>query len=340
MSEGETGHDVKAAGEPIGGAAANMGMRSRAGSFGKALLAAAATRPEIVGLSADLKKYTDMTAFAEVYPDRYVEVGMAEQNLVMVAAGLAHVGLVPVATTFAAFLTRRAHDFTIMQVALPKANVKLIGSVPGILSSFGPSHTSIDDLAIMRAAPNLVVIDPSSSIEAGEALAAALDHDGPVYLRQPFDRGDADEVPGRPPFRLGQIAMLRDGHDVAIVALGAMVKHALCAADLLAERGISAAVTATPTLKPFDAEAVAALAERVRVVVTVENHSVVGGLFSTVAEALVRHGVCRRVEPVGVRDVFSPFGSFDYLVQVLGMDAPAIADAAVRTLEKSSSKRR
>lgn len=324
--------------ELVDGAAASMGLQVQAGRFGKALIYAAERRAEIVALSADLKKYTDLSAFAEHFPDRYFEIGMAEQNLVMVAAGLANAGLVPVATSFAAFMTRRAHDFTVMQVALPRLNVKLVGAVPGLLCSFGPSHASHDDIAIMRATPNMVVIDPTCAAETGEAIAAALDHDGPVYMRQPFDRGEDDAIAGRAPFRIGKAVRLREGGDVGIIATGAMVHRAIAAAQLLAAEGIHATLLSMPTIKPFDAEAVAELAERTGAIVTVENHSVTGGLFSATAEALAERGIPAVVKPIGIRDTFPPFGEFDYLVRILGMDTKDIAEAARAALRQAKRR--
>lgn len=320
--------------ERSAGAAAQMGLRSSAGPFADALIVAAQARPEIVGVTADLAKYTDMQAFEEAFPDRFVSVGMAEQNLICVAAGMAQGGLVPVATTFGAFLTRRAQDFTIMQVALPRANVKLIGGVPGVTAGFGPSHTAIDDLAIMRAAPNMLVIDPCDTHELGQALTAALDHDGPVYLRQPYATHGGPPASGRDAFVLGDAELLRSGGDVGIVASGMMVAAALEAAEALASEGISASVLKISTLKPFDGEAVAALAARTKMLVTAENHSVIGGLFSAVCEALVRHRVFATVEPIGVADVFPPFGGLGYVAEQLNMTAGSVAGAARKLLER------
>jgi deoxyxylulose-5-phosphate synthase len=166
------------------GAARAMGMDSAPAGFGSALLAAAAQRPEIVAVTADLGRYTELTEFARRYPERLINVGMAEQNLVAVAGGLAMAGLRPVATTFAAFLTRRAQDFVVMQIALPRHPVVLVGGIPGICPSFGPSHASVDDLAAMRAVPGMVVLDPCDAVQQALATEAALAHDGPVYMRK------------------------------------------------------------------------------------------------------------------------------------------------------------
>ncbi|WP_343598851.1 transketolase C-terminal domain-containing protein [Mycobacterium sp.] len=310
------------------GAAAAMGMRARAGPWGRALVDAAARRPEIVALSADLKKYTDLSAFAAEFPARYIAVGMAEQNLVLTAAGLARAGLTVVATSFAAFLSRRAADFAVMQVALPRADVKLIGATPGISATFGPSHTSIDDLAVWRAIPHMVVVDPADACEAAQALTVLLDYDGPVYCRQPFDRPAARHTPELPPFELGKAATLRDGGDVGIVASGDRVPEALAAAETLAGEGIQATVLRVSTIKPFDGDAVADVAARTRRLVTAENHSIVGGLFSATAEALARRGLGVPVVPIGVPDVFPPFGSPAFTAELLGMTSRHIADAA------------
>lgn len=315
-------------------AARQMGMQAAAGPFATALIAAAEHRPEIVGLSADLAKYTDMQAFRERFPERFLEIGMAEQNLVAIAGGLAQSGLVPVATTFAAFLTRRAQDFTMMQVALPRANVKLIGAVPGVTAGFGPSHASIDDLAAMRTVPKLVVIDPCDTRELGLATAAALEHDGPVYLRQPFAHAGRDSLDPPFPFVLGRATMLRDGGDVGIVASGFMVARALEAAARLHDAGIEAAVLKVSTLKPFDADAVAALAARTGALVTAENHSIYGALFSATSETVARHAIHVAVEPVAVADVFPPFGSLDHVALETGLTADAIVAAAQQALAR------
>ncbi|MGE0383227.1 MAG: transketolase family protein [Gammaproteobacteria bacterium] len=316
-----------------GGAARQMGMAAGAGPFGSALIHAAERRPEIVGVSADLSKYTDMHAFAARFPERFVNVGMAEQNLVSVAAGLARAGCTVVATTFSAFATRRPQDFTVMQVALARADVKLIGAVPGILASFGPSHTGIDDIAIMRSVPGMVILDPCDAFEAGRALEAALEYRGPVYLRQPFFRPDASPVVAdAEPFGIGAARTLRTGRDLGILASGHLVEAALEAAAQLAAAGIQAELLQVSTLKPFDDVRVAALARRFGRLVTAENHSVVGGLYSAVCETLGRHGIGARVVPVGVPDVFPPFGTPGFVAAQLGMDAAGIVAAAHQVL--------
>lgn len=320
----------KIIGNASGDAAAQMGLRDMAGPFGRVLIDAAVERPEIVGVTADLSKYTDLFSFAEIYPDRFLNVGMAEQNLVNVACGMAQAGLLPVATTFGAFLTRRGTDFIAMQAALPKANVKLIGAVPGITASFGPSHTSIDDIAAMRLVPNMVVIDPADGVELGQALAAALEYEGPVYIRQPFAthvEGAGDDQ--RESFQIGKNVLLRKGGDVGIIAMGFMVAEALAAAEELSKQGVEASVLKVSTIKPFDSDSLLELAENTRALVTAENHSVVGGLNSVVCESLAREGRQVRVAAIGVpQDCFPQFGNREYVQEQLGMMPADIARAA------------
>lgn len=317
-----------------GDAAAQMGMRDMAGPFGQALIDAAEKRPEIVAITADLSKYTDLFAFAEIYPERFLNVGMAEQNVVNVACGMAQSGLVPVATTFGAFLTRRATDFILMQAALPKTNVKLVGAVPGITATFGPSHTSIDDLAAMRAIPNMVVIDPADGAELGGAMSAVLDYEGPVYLRQPFaTHVDGNVKERREPFQIGKNVLLRQGADVGIVAMGFMVGEALAAADELSQQGIEASVLKVSTVKPFESDSLLELAATTRALVTAENHSVVGGLNSLVSETLAQQGNPARLAAIGVpQDRFPPFGSREYVQEQLGMTPADIARSAYKLL--------
>lgn len=310
------------------GAGAQMGQQERTGPFGRALLRVAERRSEVIGVTADLAKYTDMLAFRQRYPDRFVDVGMAEQNLVSVASGLEMAGYVPVATTFAVFLTRRAFDFAAMQIALHDANVTLVGGLAGICSTFGPTHQGIDDLAHMRALPGMTVIDPCDPIEMEQATEFAIDHEGPVYLRQLLGKEPAVLDPSTHRFELGKATLLRDGSDAAIVASSIMVKHAIDAAEALAEDGLSVAVLKVSTLKPFDAEAVHALAARVGWIVTAENHSVIGGLFSAVSEAIVSVGMPIHVRPVGLNDEFGSFGTLDHNKRVHGLTTDRIVDTA------------
>jgi transketolase len=322
------------------GAAAQMGRVAPAGPFGQALVEVAARRPDVVAVTADLTQYTDLRAFQARFPERYVNVGMAEQNLVAVSAGLAMAGFTPVTTTFAVFLTRRAYDFVAMQIAVHRANVKLACSLVGICSTFGPTHQGIEDIAHMRALPNMVVIDPCDPIDMAQATVAAIEYDGPVYLRMLLGSEPVVVDPDTHQFRLGQAVLLRPGSDVGIIASSIMVARALAAADELAAEGIDAAVLQVSSIKPFDEQAVLELSELTGALVTAENHTIIGGLFSAVAETLARHGVGVPVLPVGMRDEFGSFGTLEYVAERHGLTSAAIIDQARLALERRDSRAR
>jgi transketolase len=301
---------------------------AKSGPFGRAMLAIGERRPDVVALSADVAGVTGLAPFAQAFPDRYINVGMAEQDLISVAVGLHKAGFTPVATTFAVFATRRALDFIAIQCALNRANVKIVAALPGIYSTFGPTHQGIDDLAHMRALPNMVVLDPCDNGEMQEAIDAAVEYEGPVYLREFLGRETADVDRNGHRFEIGPAQLLREGSDVGIIASSIMVRQALDAAITLQDRGVSAAVLKISTIKPFDAEGVAAFARQTGALVTAENHTVIGGLFSAVSEVLARGGSGVPVRPVGVHDEFCSFGSNAYVARKHGLTAEAVVEAA------------
>jgi transketolase len=297
--------------------------------FGHALVAAAERNPRILGLTADLGKYTDLHVFAERFPGRFFQIGMAEQNLFGVAAGLARTGFVPFATTYCVFATRRAYDFIAIGAALGKANVKIIAGLPGLTTGYGGTHQGIEDLALMRSIPNLVVIDPCDATEITQVVAAIAEYPGPVYMR--LLRGEVPVVldPATYQFEIGKAKRLRDGDDVAIISTGLMTGRALAAAAALADQGVSAAVLHVSTLKPFDREAVLSLLSRTRAVVTAENHAISGGLGSAVADTVADAGLSIRLKRVGIPDCFCESGSLPYLTKRYNLDAESIAAAAL-----------
>lgn len=273
------------------------GQRVQAAPFGKALVELAAKRPEVVGLTADLAKYTDLHLFAQAYPERFHQMGMAEQLLMAAAGGMAKEGLIPFATTYAVFGTRRAYDFIHQVIAEEKLNVKLCCALPGLTTGYGPSHQATEDMAMMRGIPGMTIVDPCDALDIEQAVPQIADHDGPVYMR--LLRGNVplvlDEVVGYR-FELGKAKVLREGDDVLIISSGIMTMRALEAAQVLAGDKISVAVLHSPTVKPLDEAAIVAAAKsRHRLVVVAENHSVIGGLGESVASALMRH----RVQPAG-----------------------------------------
>ena len=293
--------------------------------FGKALAKAGERRPEIVGLTADLGKYTDIHPFRDAFPDRFFNVGMAEQNLVAVAAGMARTGKIPFAPTYGVFATRRAFDFVAIALAHSNLNVKIVAGLPGLTTGYGGTHQAIEDLALMRMVPGLTIIDPCDATEIMAATAAIADHDGPVYMR--LLRGTVPVVLDPPySFRIGKAVELRDGRDVGIISTGLMTERALDAAAALEKRGISVGVLHVPTIKPFDADAVAEFASSVRRVVTAENHVAVGGLASLVVETLFDAGVSKKVTRIGLPDRYIECGSVPTLQARYGLTTDAVVD--------------
>jgi transketolase len=295
--------------------------------FGKALAALARSRPEIVGLTADLGKYTDILPFRDAFPQRFFNVGMAEQNLIAVAAGLARTGKIPFATTYGVFATRRAYDFIAIACAHSAVNVKIIAGLPGLTTGYGGTHQAIEDVALMRMIPGLTVIDPCDATDIAQATAAIADHPGPVYMR--LLRGNVPVVldPSVYRFAIGKAQVVRPGGDVGVIATGFMTERALDAAAALAPRGIDVGVLHVPTLKPFDAAAVAAFAASVGRLVTAENHVVSGGLASLVAESLFEAGVARPLHRIGIPDRFIECGSVPHLQDRYGLTGARVAEA-------------
>lgn len=299
--------------------------------FGKALARIGESRREIVGLTADLGKYTDILPFRDAFPERFFNVGMAEQNLVAIAAGLARTGKVPFATTYGVFATRRAYDFVAIALAHSQLNVKIIAGLPGLTTGYGGTHQAIEDLALMRMIPGLTIIDPMDATEIDAATAAIAEHPGPVYMR--LLRGAVPVVlePGVR-FEIGKARKLRDGSDVGIISTGLMSERAIDAAGVLDKRGVSVAVLHVPTIKPFDAEAVREFAASVGRVVTAENHVVVGGLASLVVETLFDAGIAKPVTRIGLPDRFIECGAVPTLQQKYGLTVEAVTEtiAALR----------
>jgi transketolase len=294
--------------------------------FGRAMKALGEKRSEIVGLTADLGKYTDILPFRDAFPERFFNVGMAEQNLVAVAAGLARTGLVPYATTYGVFATRRAFDFIAIACAHSNLNVKIVAGLPGLTTGYGGTHQAIEDLALMRMIPGLTVIDPCDATEIEAATIAIADHPGPVYMR--LLRGAVPVVfdPGYR-FQIGKARRLREGKDVGIVSTGLMTERAIDAADTLAQRGVSVSVLHVPTIKPFDSEAVAEFATGVDHLITAENHVVIGGLASLLVETLFDAGVGRKVTRIGLPDRYIECGAVPTLQARYGLTTDAIISA-------------
>lgn len=296
--------------------------------FGHALVELAKDRPEIVGLTADLAKYTDLHVFAKAYPDRFFQMGMAEQVMISAAAGMAREGFIPFATTYAVFASRRAYDFICMAIAEENLPVKIVCALPGLTTGYGPSHQAFEDLAIFRGLPNLTIVDPCDAVDIAQMVPVIADHPGPVYSR--LLRGKVPSVITRYrpdyQFQIGKAALLRDGRDVLVVSTGLMTMRALDAAEKLARDGVDVAVLHCPTVKPLDREAILAEARRDgRLVVTAENHTVIGGLGEAVAGILLREGVHPAFRMIGLPDEFLEAGALPTLHDMYGISVDGVA---------------
>jgi transketolase len=289
--------------------------------FATALLELGRRREDVVVLSADLSKYTDVLPFAQEFPERFFQMGMAEANMMGVAGGLAKTGHLPVAVTYGVFATRRAYDQVAMALATGPSRGIIVAFLPGITTPFKATHQAVDDLALMRALAGMTVIDPVDATELAAALEYAVAATGPVYIRGL--RGTVTQLFDADGFELRE-REVSAGRKIGIVSTGLGTEWALEAADLV-DGGLS--ILHVPVLKPFPAGAVAAFARRFDVVSTVENHSIVGGLGSAVAEALAEQGVGTRLRRLGVPDRWAPAGSLDYIRRELGLDAEGIAEA-------------
>jgi transketolase len=305
---------------------ADAGQPTKPAPFGHALVEAARERPEILGMTADLGKYTDLHIFSKAFPQRHYQMGMAEQLLFGAASGLAAEGFTPFATTYAVFASRRAYDFIHQTIAEEDRNVKIVCALPGLTSGYGPSHQAAEDLALMRAMPNMVVIDPCDALEVEQAVPAIADHRGPVYMR--LLRGQVPLVLDRYNYRfaIGNAKLLRDGPDVLFISTGLMTMRTLQATEQLAADRIEAAVLHVSTLKPLDTQTIATEARRAgRLVVVAENHTVVGGLGEAVAGLLLREGIAPRFRHIGLPDKFLDAGALPTLHDRYGISTQEIA---------------
>lgn len=294
--------------------------------FGKALVELGQANSKIVGLTADLGKYTDIQPFAEAFRERYFNVGMSEQNLIATAAGLSKSGWIPFATTYAVFATRRAYDFVAIACAHSKANVKIVAGLPGLTTGYGGTHQAIDDLALMCAVPDLVVIDPCDATEIMQATHAVAAHKGTTYMR--LLRANVPVVfdPKTYKFEIGKAHELRAGTDIGIISTGLMTERAIDAAVALAGEGVSVGVLHVPCLKPLDRDALKRFAQRVGRIVTAENHIVTGGLGSLVVDTLYAAGIVKPLRKVGIPDQFIECGSLPYLQDKYGLSTQKLIE--------------
>ncbi|HIV92868.1 MAG TPA: transketolase family protein [Candidatus Eisenbergiella stercoravium] len=293
-------------------------------AYGKALAEFGAKYPDLVVLDADLANATKTDAFQKVYPDRHIDCGIAECNMMGIAAGLSTVGKIPFASTFAMFASGRAYEQVRNSIGYPHLNVKIGATHAGItVGEDGASHQCLEDMALMRAIPGMVVINPSDAVEARAAVQAAIEYVGPVYLR--FGRAAVPIINDREDyhFEIGKGELLREGSDVTIVATGICVSSALEAAEKLAADGVSAEVINIHTIKPLDTELIVKSAKKTGKVVTAEEHTIIGGLGGAVCEALSEKAPTP-VLRIGINDVFGESGTAAELVAKYGLDGAGI----------------
>ena len=304
--------------------------------FGEGLLELGRTNPSVVALSGDLEDSARAIWFKKEFPDRFFSVGIAEQDMIGTAAGLALMGKIPFACSFSQFVTGKALEQMRLAVCYQRLNVKIVGSHGGLsVGADGATAESLEEFAVLRSLPNMAVVVPCDALEAKRAALAAAAYPGPVFLRLGRSPTPIITKPGDP-FTIGRANVLRDGADVSLVACGIMVAHALAAAELLAKDGISARVINLHTIKPIDRATLLAAARDTGAIVTAEEHSVVGGLGSAVAEVLVQeHPVPMRF--VGVQDRFGTSGDPAELLKAFGLMPEDIVKAARDLLRAKQS---
>lgn len=298
-------------------------------AYAETLVELGATNKNIVVLEADLMRATGTGLFQKAYPDRFFNTGVAEANMVGVASGLSSTGKIPFAATFACFASRRVFDQFFLSANYARLNVKLVGTDPGVTAAYnGGTHMPFEDLALMRVIPRLTIVEPSDPRSCAALVRASAETYGCVYLRIPR-KAVPYLYPENEKFQFGKAKLLKKGSDVAFVALGSlMVNEALRASEILAQEGIRAAVLDVLTLKPLDTGAIVALAQECPVLISAENHQIIGGLGSAVAELLAETGYRGKFARVGIQDEFGEVGTQDYLVKRFGLDAETLVHRA------------
>ena len=296
-------------------------------AFGDALVELGGVNSEVVVFDSDVSESTQTARFAKAYPQRFYQMGIAEANMVCAAAGMSTLGWMPWVSTFAVFLAKRAVDQIRVSIAYPKLNVKLNGAYGGIpTGKAGATHQAVQDIAVMRAMPNMVVVVTADAVETHKAVMASGEHDGPLYLRTvrcpvPVILGNDYQ------FEIGRSYTLRQGSDIAIIATGMMTAKALDAAVELDKNGIKARVIHMPTIKPLDEEAIVKASRDIGKIVTVENHSCIGGLGGAVSEVLTDQAPCY-LKRIGFPDVFGESGDNEKVFSKLGVNTESIVARA------------
>ena len=306
------------------------GKTTELAPFGKELAALGRERSDIVALTADMGRYSDILAFRDEHPDRFFNVGMAEQNLIAVSAGLAKTGKIAYCTTYSVFVSRRAYDFVAIAGAHSMANVKIFAGMPGLLNGYGATHQATEDINMMRGIADLTIIDPCDATELKQVVRAVADIPGTVYVRLLRGNVPVELDPATYQFKVGKATVLRPGGSVGIISTGYMTARALDAAAHVSPQGVDVGVLHVPTIKPFDTAGVLAFAAQYDRVIVAENHKTTGGLATLVIEAMFDAGVLRPVERIGLADSFFECGSQEYLEARYGVDLPRFVRAILQ----------
>lgn len=294
----------------------------------------AADKPKVVVLSADLTNSCEVAKWRDTYPDRFFSMGMAEQNMMGFAAGLAREGFFPFIHTFAVFIYRRPYDQLAMSIAYPNLPVRFMAFLPGITTPGGVTHQAIEDVAIMRATPNMTILETGDATEVESVLDVAQSVDGPVYVR--FLRGEIPRLfPKEDRMVLNRARVLQRGTDVAILSSGICTEEAMRATDVLKQRGLSVSHLHVSTHKPFtDPQIIEAIESAQYGVVTMENHTVIGGLGTAVAEVMAEHGLGKKLIRIGLQDTYAHGASRHYLMKEYGLDAISLVHAIEKLIGK------
>jgi len=301
-------------------------------AFGRTLVELGEKSSNIVVLDADVASSLKTSYFKERFPDRFIEVGIAEQNMIGIAAGLSTCGFIPFTTTFACFASRRVCDQVMISVAYPKLNVKIVGAYLGVfVGKNGATHQALEDIAIMRSIPNMVIIEPVDGLETKQVIKFAIEYNGPIYIRL-----GRDPIPSIVPedynFKLGKAVTLREGSDVTLISCGAMVENALKVASLMEKKSIQARVINMSSIKPIDKETIIKAAEETGKIVTIENHNIMGGLGSAIAE-IICETIPIKVKRIGVNDVFGKSGTNEEIKKKFGLRVEDIEKEVMKFLK-------
>ncbi len=301
------------------------------GTFGKAVMDVAENVPQALVIACDLTDATRVREFSKRFPERFIQIGIAEQNAIGVAAGLALAGKMPFVTTFACFASMRCCEQVRTDLAYPNLNVKLVGAFAGVsFGTLGTTHYALEDVGILRSIANMTILCPADGLETVKATWAAAQHPGPVYLRVTGGRNLPILYDRDYPFTIGQAITLHEGNDATILATGSMVARGLAAADALGREGLAVRVLDMHTLKPIDAQAIRRAAQETALLVTVEEHNIVGGLGSAVSEVLAEIGGAPRLIRLGLPDRFGPIASYPTVLNRCGLTTENIA-AVIRS---------